>query len=106
MTSRERLEAALNHRPPDAIPVDFNGTAVTGMHVRIVIGLREHFGLERGPVKLHEPYQMLGWLDEDLKRVLGIDVEGVFAAKRSGFRAAGSLAPGRRTEVLVSNISR
>ena len=28
MTSRERLDAALNHRPPDAFPVDFNGTAV------------------------------------------------------------------------------
>ncbi|MEN6311366.1 MAG: hypothetical protein ABFD80_07500 [Acidobacteriota bacterium] len=40
MTSRERLDAALNHKAPDRIPVDFNGTAVTGMHVACVIGLR------------------------------------------------------------------
>ena len=40
--------------------------------------LRDHFGLEKRPVKVHEPFQMLGLLDEDLKQVLGIDVEGVF----------------------------
>jgi hypothetical protein len=78
MTSRERLAAALAHRQPDRIPVDFNGTAVTGMHVKCVIGLREHFCLERRLVKVHEPYQMLGWIDDDLQSVLGIDVEGVY----------------------------
>ena len=40
--------------------------------------LREHFGLERRPVKVHEPYQMLGLLEDDLQRAMGIDVEGVF----------------------------
>ena len=31
-----------------------------------------------GRCKVHEPYQMLGLIDEDLKQALGIDVEGVF----------------------------
>ena len=53
MTSRERLKAALNHRQPDRIPVDFNGTAVTGMHVKCIIGLRKHYGLEERLVKVH-----------------------------------------------------
>ncbi len=78
MTSRERLAAALGHRQPDRVPVDFNGTAVTGMHVKCVIGLRDHFGLEKRLVKVHEPYQMLGWIDDDLQTALGIDVEGVY----------------------------
>jgi len=87
MTSRDRLAAALNHRQPDRIPVDFNGTAVTGMHVKCVIGLREHFGLERRLVKVHEPYQMLGWIDEDLQAALGLDVEGVYGPETMfGFR--------------------
>ncbi len=87
MTSRERLDAAIHHREPDAVPVDFNGTAVTGMHVNCVIGLREHYGLEKRPVKVHEPYQMLGWIDEDLQQVLGIDVEGVWGLETLfGFR--------------------
>jgi hypothetical protein len=87
MTSRERLEAALTHREPDLIPVDFNGTAVTGMHVNCVIGLRGHYGLEKRPVRVHEPYQMLGWIDEDLQQVLGLDVEGVWGFETLfGFR--------------------
>lgn len=40
-------------------------------------GLRDYFGLEKRLVKVHEPYQMLGMLDEDLKQAMGIDVEGV-----------------------------
>ena len=87
MTSRERLAAALNHRPPDRIPVDFNGTAVTGMHVKCVIGLRDHYGLEKRLVRVHEPYQMLGWIDDDLQTALGLDVEGVYGPETMfGFR--------------------
>jgi hypothetical protein len=78
MTSKERIVAALKHQQPDRIPVDFGGTAVTGIHVKIVAGLREHYGLVRQPVKAHEPYQMLGYIEEDLKQALGIDVEGVY----------------------------
>jgi hypothetical protein len=78
MTSKERVLAALNHSQPDAIPVDFGATAVTGIHVNIVAGLRDHYGLEKRRVKVHEPYQMLGYIDEDLKVALGIDVEGVY----------------------------
>src|SRR5512139_310595 len=77
MTSQERVLASLNHRQPDAVPVDFGGTAVTGIHVLAVAALRDYFGLEKRPVKIFEPYQMLGFIDEDLKRAMGIDVEGV-----------------------------
>jgi hypothetical protein len=87
MTSRERVVTTLRHRQPDAIPIDFGGTAVTGMHVSCVAALRDHYGLEKRPVKVHEPYQMLGFIEEDLKHVLGIDVEGVYAAETMfGFR--------------------
>ncbi len=81
MTSRERVKAALNHRQPDAIPIDFGGTAVTGIHVSCVAALRDYYGLEKRPVKVHEPYQMLGWIDDDLKQAMGIDVEGVYAPR-------------------------
>ena len=105
MTSRERLDAALKHRQPDRIPVDFNGTAVTGMHVKCVIGLREHYGLEKRLVKVHEPYQMLGWIDDDLQQVLGIDVEGVYGPDTMfGYRNE-NWTPWRMddgTEVLMS----
>jgi hypothetical protein len=81
MTSKERVQAAFAHRPPDRVPLDFGGTAVTGIHVSVVAALREYYGLEKRPVKAYEPYQMLGWIDEDLKQAMGIDVESVPARK-------------------------
>ena len=81
MDHKQRVQAALNHREPDRIPIDFGGTAVTGIHASCVAALRQHYGLERRPVKVHEPYQMLGMIDEDLKRAMGIDVEGSYPYK-------------------------
>jgi len=81
MNSRERVRESLSHRPPDRVPVDFGSTAVTGIHVSCVAALRDWFGLEKRPVQVNEPYQMLGWVDEDLKQAMGIDVEGVFPRK-------------------------
>jgi hypothetical protein len=78
MTSKARVQAALAHRQPDRVPVDFGGTGVTGIHASCVAALREYFGLEKRPVKVHEPYQMLGLLEDDLQRAMGVDVEGVF----------------------------
>ncbi len=81
MTQRERVLAALRHEEPDHVPIDFGGTGVTGVHVSCVAGLRDYYGLEKRPVKVHEPYQMLGMIDEDLKLAMGIDVEGAYSHK-------------------------
>jgi hypothetical protein len=80
VTRKERVQAALNHRQPDRIPIDFGGTAVTGMHVTCVAALRDHYGLEKRPVKVHEPYQMLGWIEDDLADAIGIDLAGAYPA--------------------------
>ena len=81
MNSKERVLAALCHREPDRVPIDFGSTAVTGIHVSCVAALRAHYGLERSPVKVHEPYQMLGHVEEDLQSAMGLDVNGVFPRK-------------------------
>ena len=81
MNGKERVQAALAHREPDRVPVDFGGTAVTGIHVSCVAALREHYGLEKRPVKVHEPYQMLGLVEDDLKEAMGLDVDGVYPRK-------------------------
>jgi hypothetical protein len=87
MTGREKLEAALAHRDT-APPFDLGTTAVTGMHASVVEGLRRHYGLEQHPVKIHEPYQMLGFVEEDLKHAMGIEVDGIYpAATMFGFPA-------------------
>jgi hypothetical protein len=87
MSSKERVRASLRCETPDALPIDFGSTAVTGLHVSTVAALRESYGLEKRPVKVHEPYQMLGLVEEDLKQAIGVDVEGFFGRETLfGFR--------------------
>ncbi len=73
MTGKEKVRAALNHRE-GPVPVDFGGTTVTGIHCSVVEELRNYYGLEKRPVKVYDPYQMLGYIDEDLRQALGCDV--------------------------------
>lgn len=77
MKSKNRLLNALGHKQPDRVPIDFGGTLCSGMHVTCVAALREYYGLEKRPVKVNEPFQMLGLIDDDLKRAIGVDVEAV-----------------------------
>ena len=77
MTSREKLQRSLNHQS-GTVPMDFGATSVTGIHCSLVEELRHHYGLEKRPVKIIEPYQMLGEIDSDLRTILGIDVIGVY----------------------------
>jgi hypothetical protein len=79
--SRQRVLTTLAHREPDRVPIDFGSTGVTGIHVHVVAALRDYYGLEHRPVKIHEPYQMLGLVEEDLQQALGLDVQGVFPPK-------------------------
>ncbi len=77
MDSKKRVKDALEHRQPDRVPVDFGGTTVTGMNVTCVAALRDHYKLEKRRVKVYEPYQMLGLIEEDLADVIGIDTAAV-----------------------------
>jgi len=79
MTSRERLIAALNHREPDKVPVDFGGTTVTGIHAQALDRLHKFLGIEDRTVRVYEPMQMLGIIEEDIALSLGSDVIGLYA---------------------------
>jgi hypothetical protein len=77
MTPRENFLKTLNHEQPESLVVDFGATPVTGIHAIVVEKLRDHFGLEKRPVKVHEPYQMLGEIEEDLQEAMGVDLIGI-----------------------------
>jgi len=83
MNSRQRVEAAIGHQQPDYVPLDLGGSAVTGMHVSSVYALRQALGLDEAgtPVKVVEPYQMLGEIAPDLMDALGVDVVGLWGRK-------------------------
>jgi hypothetical protein len=80
-SSRKNFIKTINHQQPDKVVVDFGSTAVTGIHVLIVEKLRGYYSLEKRPVKVIEPYQMLGEIDSDLLKAMDIDVIGLFSAK-------------------------
>jgi Uroporphyrinogen decarboxylase (URO-D) len=84
MTSRERFLKTVNHQIPDRMVVDFGSTSVTGIHVRAVENLRRYYGLAYRPVKVTDPLQMLGEVDNELAEILGSDVTGA-RGKNSNF---------------------
>lgn len=77
MTSRERVRAAINHRQPDRVPLDMGSTAVTGIAAATYARLRRSLGLPERPPRVHEPFQMLADVDDDMRAALGIDTTGV-----------------------------
>ncbi|MHB8277762.1 MAG: uroporphyrinogen decarboxylase family protein [Candidatus Humimicrobiaceae bacterium] len=78
MNSRERAIKALNHQETDRVPIDFGSTPVTGISVSIVSKLREYYELDnKTPVKVIEPFQMLGEVADGLKEKLGVDFIGL-----------------------------
>ena len=74
--SRWRVETALNHREADRVPLDLGATNCSGIHVSSLYALRQALGLDEPgtPVRVCEPFQMLGEVTEDLLDRLGVDV--------------------------------
>jgi len=81
MNSAERLKTTLNHHEPDRVCVDFGATHVTGISVVAVAKLRKALFDDDDPVKVTEPYQMLGEIKEDLLQAFSVDVLGVIPPK-------------------------
>jgi hypothetical protein len=90
MTSRERVQATLEHRQPDKTPVDFGGTPVTGINASTVYKLRKAFNLPERPIRIVCSSQLLGEIDEDLMEKLDCDCVPIMAYKSTfGFRNHG-----------------
>ena len=89
MNSRQRVHLALHHQQPDRVPLDLGSSAVTGMHASSVYLFRQALQLDPPgtPVKVVEPYQVLGEIKPDLIEALGVDVVGLSSPKTLfGFR--------------------
>ena len=83
ITSRERLSLALQHKEPDRVPLDLGGTSTTGIHVDTVYLLRQALKLDKPgtPVKVIEPFQLLGEIKPDLLDALGVDAVPLWGTK-------------------------
>lgn len=78
MNSRERLIAALNHQTPDRLPIDLGATSQTGINASSLYQLRKALALDSHRLKITEPAQLLGEVEQDLLDLLGVDVVGLW----------------------------
>ncbi len=78
MNSREQFLKTVNHKQPDRVVIDLGATPVTGIHIQTISKLRRHFGLQRKPIRVIEPFQMLGEVGWELIDSIGIDVIGAW----------------------------
>jgi len=73
MTSRERVLAALNHRHPDRVPVDFSGHRSSGIHAIAYAKLRKHLRLPPRPIRVYDMVQQMAIVDEDVLERFRVD---------------------------------
>ena len=73
MTSRERVLAALDHRQPDRVPVDFSSHRSSGIAAIAYRKLREYLGLSPMPIRVYDIVQQLAIVDEDVLERFGVD---------------------------------
>ena len=83
MTSRQRVYNTVNRLPVDRMPLDLGATPVTGICAPVLYQLRKELGLEQKPVRIIEPGQMLGEVEEDVRAALGADAVGIWRLKNN-----------------------
>ena len=81
LTSRERLQRTLEHQDPGKVVVDLGSTSVTGINANALYRLRKKLGLEERTIKINEPLQLLGAVEEDVRQALHLDVVSVSSGK-------------------------
>jgi uroporphyrinogen decarboxylase len=84
MTSRERLLTALDHRPPDRVPIDLGGNQ-TGIHKFAYQQLLNRLGLE-GELVIMDLVQQLAKPSEAVLQRLRVDTRYVWASGAAGFK--------------------
>lgn len=81
MTSRERVQLALNHKEADRVPVDLGSSPVTGIAASTHEELKRELGIG-GPLRIAVGMQ-LGYMEGEVQEKLGCDVRRVGAMPRA-----------------------
>ena len=77
MKSRERILAALEHRPPDRVPVDFGSNPSSGIAAPAYNKLKKHLALAGGPARIYDVMQQLAQPEDEILDMFGVDVVDV-----------------------------
>lgn len=77
MTSRERVLVSLQHKEPDRIPFDFNGTGATGISLKAYRNLLSYLGL-KSKISILDFLAQRAAVDEILLQRLKVDTRGIY----------------------------
>lgn len=74
INSREHVQAAINHKEPDQVPVDMGATPSSGISAIAYSNLIKYLGKEDLPVLIYDVVQQLAQPDDQILEHFGIDV--------------------------------
>ena len=84
MTSRERVNKALNHETPDRVPIDLGGNQ-TGIHKNAYWSLLKHLGIA-DELRIMDAVQQLAKPCEQVLERFHVDTRYLFAGAASGWK--------------------
>ncbi len=87
MNHRERVLTALRHAEPDRIPIDLGSTGDSNILAQPYVALRQYLGLGSGTLRLCNVMSQCVFVEEDVRRSIGVDATGVYFQPRE-WRAA------------------
>ena len=86
MTSRQRLLTALNHKEPDRIPYDLDGTNQSGIHHIAYRNLLSYLGIRKDEITICDPIQQLAHVHEDVLEKLKVDTRIIYPKDPSNWK--------------------
>jgi len=101
MTSRQRVQKALNHEIPDRVPIDLGGFQ-TGIHRKAYAELIAHLGIE-DEIAILDPVQQLAVPCEELLERFGVDIRYLCAHGPDSF--GGSIEQNERDGKLWHDLT-
>jgi len=79
MNSRQRVEAAVNFRKPDRVPIDLGAIRASGINAVVYDAMKKRMGIDT-PTKIHDTLQILAEIELDVLDRLHVDVVPLEAA--------------------------
>jgi len=73
LTSQQRVTAAVDHREPDQVSIDFGGHRSSGIMALAYKKLREYLDFPRKQIKIYDMIQQLAIVDADVLERFGVD---------------------------------
>lgn len=74
LTSRERVQKALNHEEADRLPIDLGGMASTGIMAIAYARLKKHLGIAGDETRVFDVGQQLAEVEPEVLARFGVDV--------------------------------